>query len=267
MSDFDGLLNARDVGGLPTAAGGRVQEGRLLRSADPSTASQRDLDRLERLQVRTVIDLRSDWEVNTPPPLPRGADRVHIPLVRAKDQQHAEQALQRGGLLAYYEVLSDRAAGQLAHAIDVVAQSAAGVLIHCHAGKDRTGTLVALLLGLVGVKDEAIARDYAQSSPWMRRIGRDLPSTKSYSSSLRKLSPSVFKAHEPTMRDFLTALRARHSTLERYASTNGVTSDTLSTLRHNLVAPRPPGDRDLLGDAPTNPARSDRTDSGAVTHW
>lgn len=198
-SILPGAFNARDVGGLPLAGGGTVRAGVLLRSDALATLTEEGLALLG--SVGSVIDLRTPQEREAAPNrLPPG-DAIRVlerPLLEGAIAQLAPQAtamreqLSRSGpseemlaaLRAQIPTLAELYLSMLEHGAAVFADCAravalpdaadsphGAVLLHCTAGKDRTGVAVALLLAAVGVEREAIVADYARSQdelagPW-----------------------------------------------------------------------------------------------------
>ncbi|HYF57414.1 MAG TPA: tyrosine-protein phosphatase [Burkholderiaceae bacterium] len=176
---LSGAPNFRSVAALPAADGRRVRPGRLFRSDALHRLTDDDLERLARLRIGTVLDLRRDDErASMPTRWPAGAPRD----VRTFDVVPDLQAVRAGG----WRVLIDapdfdaerarrwmvetyeRMPAALAPAVEVeLARLAApgedAVLVHCTAGKDRTGFVVAMALAALGVPRDAILDDYLES--------------------------------------------------------------------------------------------------------
>lgn len=171
------LLNFRDVAdGLGDS---RLQPGRLFRAAQPYHLDDADLALIRQSGIRTAIDLRYDHEQVPPdwqPAINLGLDVVRLPvadqiLPSAHEQELPRERLPRPDsipdghriLAAFYRAIVDQAGTRLAEMVTVVADGAP-VLLHCAAGKDRTGTTVALLLDLIGTDEEAIVADYLRTN-------------------------------------------------------------------------------------------------------
>ena len=191
---FD-LPNLRDLGGLPAADGLRVRSGLLFRSPALARASARDLATLERIGVRTVVDLRSAWERERAPEahlLPAGtayvvADVNRDDVVRSPMWQlHAlETPAQRraafgdGRAEAGFEakfrdfVTGDsprRAFGLLLASL--ASEGALPAVFHCSTGKDRTGWAAAVLLTYLGVGEAEVLADYMAGNEAIRELMR-----------------------------------------------------------------------------------------------
>lgn len=179
-----GTSNLRDLGGYRTSADTLVARGRVYRSealvmpgGRTSYAIYEETAHAQYLGLglRTVIDLRSVGEMRTAPTAWAsvcGADLVEIPIAEGGEGADTNymRLLVTGemtrfdihDMTAFYIRLVENRAEQLGEAIRVVAQSdRLPVLIHCAAGKDRTGVLVALILSALGVPDEQVVDDFA----------------------------------------------------------------------------------------------------------
>ena len=161
--------NLRDVGGLRTEDGAETLRGRLLRSALP-TAKDTVPEGIA-WPPALVIDLRSDGEYEAIHPLAHsGARIVNLPLLSALRPDAAPWE----DLSGPYLVLLDHASMYLVELVREVATSNGATLVHCSAGKDRTGVSIALLLRLVGVPREEIVADYVATTAAEQAIGARL---------------------------------------------------------------------------------------------
>jgi protein-tyrosine phosphatase len=158
----DGLVNLRDVGGLPTASGATTLHGRLLRSESPHALSGPGLRALLEAGLGTVIDLRtvSERERRPSPLTDAGVHTVYAPIF-TDDDPYPDHLTTADEVYCWW--LRERRSGVTAAMTAVADAPAAPVLVHCVAGKDRTGVVIALALRLAGVSIDDIADDYAQS--------------------------------------------------------------------------------------------------------
>lgn len=166
--------NIRDVAGLPTVDGGRTRPGVLLRGdapfADDGPSSPGWPEGLA-WPPGLAIDLRGDVELDHPYPLPATTTRwVHLPVVDALAPdllaRGREDRLAPGEL---YLGLVDAGPSWLPTVLDAVIDGPHPVLVHCAAGKDRTGVVVAVLLRLAGVTRAAVDADFNRTNA--RRVG------------------------------------------------------------------------------------------------
>jgi protein-tyrosine phosphatase len=165
---FPALLNARDLGGYPTADGGKTRWRSLLRSDDLAQLTPAGVQALAEFGVLTVLDLRWSEEIAlNPSPIGTHAPQiryVHLSLLANTPAQWRELA-KSCEKERWKCVVLQKVRPQLKEVLQVIAAAPAGpLLFHCVAGKDRTGLIAALLLTLAEVKPEFIAADYAKSS-------------------------------------------------------------------------------------------------------
>ena len=164
---WDGIFNARDLGGLRAADGRTTRAGALVRSDALTRLTEAGWAALYDHDVRTIIDLRNDFErVAGETPRPVDIDLVHLPLDPLADKEfwapYAESGLHSTPI--YYEPLLRRHPHLVADLVSTVTGARqGGVLFHCASGRDRTGLTALLLLALVGVPADLIADDYELS--------------------------------------------------------------------------------------------------------
>ena len=179
--------NFRDLGGTPTADGAIVRPGSILRSAMPA-ARDGAPDGIS-WPPSVVIDLRSLSESEPQHPLQGlGSQVFKLPLLAALKPG----ATPPSDLPGLYRVMLDYADHNLVEIVRVAGDHSGSTLIHCAAGKDRTGVAVALLLRLVGVAREHVVADYLTSLEHAEAIGRRLALLPGYED--RKALPKSFLA-------------------------------------------------------------------------
>lgn len=257
--EFDSLVNARDVGGIPTRDGGRIAERRLLRSDNLQDLTRADVQRLRDLGVTDIIDLRSLYEVESTGPGPlvgqEGFTFHHFSYFieqHADDSDEAGDAELPGDTLpwagrrdtsitvpdgfasTYLSFLVDRPASVLG-ALRGIAASPGAALVHCAAGKDRTGTTAALALLVAGAERQAVIDDYAASSERMDRIVGRLLGTRTYGANLAHRPMSSHLTQPVTMEAFLDYADDTHGGVEpMLAATIGWTEDDTARMRRSL---------------------------------
>lgn len=165
-----GLRNLRDLGGLPTTDGAVTRTGVLYRSDVPLAGDARP-HAVPVWPPATVLDLRAPAErARAPHPL-AGPDTVVHTIALIDDTRFTGAAADRlpprsdltAWFVALYRLMSvDRPAAVVA-AVELAARSASPLLVHCAAGRDRTGVVVALLLLAAGVEPEAVMADYRRT--------------------------------------------------------------------------------------------------------
>jgi protein-tyrosine phosphatase len=164
---WDGCRNVRDLGGLPTADGGRIRAGALVRADALERLTAEGWAALWDHDVRTVIDLRNDDEIGEDDaPRPDGLTTVRLPLDGIEDMDFWQHWIHRPefGTPHYYLAFLERFPERPARVLAAIAHARpGGVAVHCGIGRDRTGIVALLALAFAGVPAEAIADDYALS--------------------------------------------------------------------------------------------------------
>jgi len=236
---LEGCLNFRDLGGYPTAEGRTVRWRQAFRSDALHLLTPADIAVVrDDLAVRDVIDLRSSAEVRSEGQGPLAEEDIrfhHLPLfdgeVRAEDRERAAQV----SLADRYMFLAELAQDRIGRVIGTIATADAGAVFHCAAGKDRTGVISAIVLGLLGVPDDVIVADYVATQDNLDAIVERLNSLEGYRTMLAELPPDTMHANPETMMEFLERMRSRHGTMERYAREAGLSDDVVARLRARLL--------------------------------
>ncbi|MFQ5513755.1 MAG: tyrosine-protein phosphatase [Myxococcota bacterium] len=238
---LNGCLNFRELGGYPTRDGRHLRRGLLYRSDALHHMTDEDVRHVrEELGVRAVIDLRTTVEVRSEGPGPLTQPPVayhHLPLFdgEASKANEAEPRELPDDLGHQYFLLLRAATGPVAHILELLAFCRAPAVYHCAAGKDRTGVISALLLGLLGVDDEKIVEDYVYTSRNLDRIIERLRQTPSYHTLFERLPPSTLHAEPETMIGFLGRVREEFGSMTGYALAAGVRRETLAGLEARLL--------------------------------
>jgi protein-tyrosine phosphatase len=161
----EGTSNLRDVGGYPTHAGGSVAWRTLLRSDSLHRLDRRGVAGLAGLDLRTIVDLRSDMEVEQRPSAVVG---LPVRIVRAPIVRDPAGLPPLPDLAAEYRYMIDECGDAISAAVrELCAPGALPALVHCAAGMDRTGIVIGLVLAVLGVPDELIEMDYSLSSVYL----------------------------------------------------------------------------------------------------
>ena len=228
-----GTYNLRDVGGYPTVGGGTTRWRTLLRS---DALHRLDHGGWGTLAVRTVVDLREDREHDLAPHAVGG----HPVAVRRMPLLGRLGTLPEGWTLAdLYRLVVDERGPRLAATVGLLAESGAlPAVVHCTAGKDRTGIVVALVLSAVGVDDATVAADYALTSQYL--VGDYLLEARERRERLaRQGLASSTEAHLACEPDLILGVLARVRELAGDAGTylvrHGLPEEHLAALRAALV--------------------------------
>ena len=252
--ELEGAVNVRDLGDLPTSDGHKTARARLLRADNLQELSPADITKLVRdLGVTTVVDLRSSNELAAEGPAPldavagvRHAHHPVLPEVGASTDVIADALLVRrqmdksryprdpvcGHYLGYLEDRPDQVVG----ALRSVAHSAGAALVHCAAGKDRTGVVVALALTVAGVPAEAVVADYAASGESTEAIMARLRRSRLYSRDVTSKPAQLHRPRAETMAAFLEQMDARYGGVASWLTDHGLSAADLAALRVKLRA-------------------------------
>jgi hypothetical protein len=238
---FGNVFNFRDFGGYRTTDGRTVRWGRLFRADDLCRLDAGDLARLGELGVRTVVDLRRPEEITRRGRVPE-ADYTYVHAhVEHSDWPVGEFPTPQSRvdyLVERYLDLAELGGEGLGLALRTIADpQAAPVVIHCVAGKDRTGLVAAFTLYALGVGEDDIADDFALSelaeeSNW-NWYGAQYPDTHMDAFPRRWEVYTV--APREAMPEFLAALRKRHGSVEQYLESIGVGPDHVGAMRAHLL--------------------------------
>lgn len=263
---LDGTTNTRDLGGLPTADGGTTRSGRVLRSDNLQTLSADDVARLvEDVRLREVVDLRTTAEVLLEgrgplravpgvrhrhftllperghhtdvfaveeadvPELPAGWAESILPRQVADTDQGEPPAVR-----SYLGYLAHRPDNVLA-ALRALAEPTDGAtVVHCAAGKDRTGIVVAFVLAVAGVPDEEIVADYALTAEVIDDLVAKLAASPTYAEDMVRRDVASHTPRAETMQRVLELLGERHGGPRGWLAEHGFGADEQGALRARL---------------------------------
>jgi len=225
---FEGCVNFRDLGGYRTADGRMVAWRKLFRADGLNKLTDADLALMTDLGLATVIDLRTLDEAEQRGSFPTerlDVTYVGLPLT---DVLPATEELPEWKEAAYvatrYAAMVSEGGPVLRSAIDALATGGAlPAVMHCSAGKDRTGVLSALVLAFLGVPDETIVEDYALSAAAMGRLLERLKAEyPEAQDAVERFAPAILHVVPETMEQFLAELRSRYGTYGELAASLGV---------------------------------------------
>ncbi|NLG55590.1 MAG: tyrosine-protein phosphatase [Rhodococcus sp.] len=233
--ELAGVHNLRDVGGY--RAGARTTRwGKLFRADALHELDGEGQRRLNDLGVGLVVDLRDATEIEHAPDALDGVEcrHVHHPIFDGPTN------LGPAGfnLSALYTMILETHADRLTQAVQMVASEPEGVIVHCTAGKDRTGLVIALALSAVGVDDRDIAADYSLSEvmlagEWADRMIAKF--TQRYPDSDSDITGIVTSSPAAVILGSLKAVRENHGDAAGYLRSHGMDIGDLDRLRSTLL--------------------------------
>jgi protein-tyrosine phosphatase len=243
---LDAVHNFRDLGGYPARDGAVTRWRTLFRSDGLYRLTVDDRETVRGLGLATVIDLRSQAELDERGRFPHEqlpVDFLHLPVIDTTWEHYADAADMEAVAfltMAYTEML-EVGWQRFAAAIHALARpSALPAVFHCAAGKDRTGLLAALVLSAIGVPRLVVLHDYALTTAGIQRM-REWVLRESPEMAARMLdAPDAFMAAAPEALDIiLSRLCAEHGSIEAYLVAIGVSTDVQERLADLLLDPVP----------------------------
>jgi protein-tyrosine phosphatase len=253
-----GAPNFRDIGGHKTSDGMQVRYGVVFRSSELSRLSESDVAVLRGLGVRLVFDLRSDGErTHRPSRWPEGTATEHLAGALLTDIRAGHGKLRdilvedpsrdgaRRMMLESYRLMPARAAARLNQFLRRLAEGSTPAIIHCTAGKDRTGFLCACLLLALGVPKPTVYADYLLSA---EHIDLDEMATTTYEvvaaqlrvDASREMVDVINSVAVEYLDSSFASVDQEFGSLSAYFEHCGVDAELMRQLRERLLEPQSP---------------------------
>lgn len=240
--ELQGAYNVRDLGGLRVKDGRRTRQGLIYRGDSLDNITPADAAVLfDKLGIGTIVDLRTKAETEL--------SGLAFPVQRYRYSVLAEGRLGQepfpsddpAELAKVYLKNLEGGRAAVKGTFDVIGTNLrAGVatLYHCAAGRDRTGIMSALLLGLVGVSDGQIAVDYVQSNRNARRVTKKLAENPLYANH-ESHQREVIMLDERAIIGFMRLLREEDGGPRQFCLDSGVSEETIATIEDLFVTDSP----------------------------
>ena len=241
--ELEGCFNFRDLGGWRTTDGRATRWNSLFRADSVHLMSDADVQHArDELGVRTLIDLRSDLEVQfggVGALADSVALRQHAPFrSRPIDAPAAAGSDDRSpdAMVAQYLGILEHSSDLIIDAVDALSRDGAlpGVFF-CAAGKDRTGVLSAVLLGALGVVEGDIVEDYVLSAETIDRVIGRFGANPNSPDMYRDLPASHFAPVAETMHRVVATVHEQYGSFGDYVQSKGLPAERLHALRNALL--------------------------------
>ena len=238
---FEGCFNFRDIGGYKNQDGKTVKKGLYFRTGRQDRMTERDLAQLSDLKISTQIDLRKPDEVKDQGKGPletMGANYINIAVIPEGGSDQLSKLVGDTGIsgkryLGYLEFGPTswlRLFGILAE------QENLPVVLHCTAGKDRTGVSTAFLLSVLGVSRDVIEADYLLTNLDTERQADFIERTVGYPEGYdRKSMITAAGVPEDAMSDFLDGVESKWGSVIEYLEKIGVSREQMEKVRNNFL--------------------------------
>ena len=249
---LDGVHNFRDYGGYAAASGARIKSGVLWRSAQHGDASEADLAAIDALDLKTVIDLRGPSERDAKPCRRSAGFAAQVfayPEETAGLALHTQaadgvvtEAEARAAMLRLYDGIAFREnlVPMLRCHFEVLKRNEGPSLVHCVAGKDRTGFAVALVQHALGVSRDEIVADYMLTNVAGNIEARIAAGAQQIRAHRGAITDATIRVLMGVEEDYIAAafnaVEARHGDVDRYlAEVIGVDAAAVEALRRDYL--------------------------------
>ena len=232
---IDPLLNLRDLGGYPTASGGTTKFGVFIRSEAPCELPQSSVQRIKAYGITGTVDLRGESESRLRPssletPLP-----YHLCPVSG-----GAESFSTAGTINWGQVYIGRCEDNrqwVCTVLDLAAKEEGGFLFHCTTGKDRTGIIASLLLGIAGVDHRDIQADYCVSEVYLQPLYARirLGEVSLGRSPDHAYDDSLFQTPYTAIKALLDYLDTTYGGILPYLTAIGVSESTIECIRCKFV--------------------------------
>ena len=238
---FEGCFNFRDIGGYPTKEGKKIKKGIYFRTGRQDRMSEKDLAELKDLKISTQIDLRKPEEIldqGKGPLENMGADYINIPIIPDGGSDQLSRLVGDTGIsgkryLGYLEFGPE----SWLKIFEILAnKDSLPVVLHCTAGKDRTGVSTAFLLSVLGVDRDLIEADYKLTNLDTERQADFIENSGGFPEGVdREAMILAAGVPEDAMTVFLDGVESRWGSVLGYLEEIGITKNQMNVIRDNFL--------------------------------
>ena len=238
---FEGCFNFRDIGGYLTKEGKKIKKGIYFRTGRQDRMSEKDLAELKNLKISTQIDLRKPEEIldqGKGPLENMGADYINIPIIPDGGSDQLSRLVGDTGIsgkryLGYLEFGPE----SWLKIFEILAnKDSLPVVLHCTAGKDRTGVSTAFLLSVLGVDRDLIEADYKLTNLDTERQADFIENSGGFPKGVdRETMILAAGVPEDAMTVFLDGVESRWGSVLGYLEEIGITKNQMNVIRDNFL--------------------------------
>ena len=238
---FEGCFNFRDIGGYLTKEGKKIKKGIYFRTGRQDRMSEKDLAELKNLKISTQIDLRKPEEIldqGKGPLENMGADYINIPIIPDGGSDQLSRLVGDTGIsgkryLGYLEFGPE----SWLKIFEILAnKDSLPVVLHCTAGKDRTGVSTAFLLSVLGVDRDLIEADYKLTNLDTERQADFIENSGGFPEGVdREAMILAAGVPEDAMKVFLDGVESRWGSVLGYLEEIGITKNQMNVIRDNFL--------------------------------
>lgn len=220
------IENMRDIGGY-LVENRRLPYGKIIRSNLPDKITKNDLDNLERMGVKTVIDLRNEDEIKKAASVFEGNQcfkLLHYQMNGGGNIPNTSKDVP----ISYMKMLEGKE--EIYKIFKVLAEEEKGVLYFCNAGKDRTGVVTALILMTLGVDKKDIIADYTLSNVYIMDSLREFEKNSTNKNIKEIITPKM-----EYMEEFLNYFDEKYKTIDNYLHEIGITEEEINKIKNKYL--------------------------------
>ncbi|KAH6674919.1 tyrosine/serine phosphatase-like protein [Halenospora varia] len=257
-----GIPNFRDLGGYPITSptNHSIKREVIYRCAEPSRVTKDGIETMQRLGITHIYDLRSDQEIKRYEAAGRGGivewegcERVFVPVFKNQDGSPEGLAVRyrnyatggtEGFTKAYTDILRSAPPSYRTILLHLAYEPSKPLIVHCTAGKDRTGVICALVLSLCGVDDEVVAQEYSLTevgltTEWKEKVIQHLMKNPVLKDN-QQGAWNLISAKKANMLATLQLIKDEFGGAEGYVTEKcGLTKEEVKMIRSNLIVEKP----------------------------
>ncbi|MGK7936512.1 MAG: tyrosine-protein phosphatase [Xenococcaceae cyanobacterium] len=225
-----GCLNLRDLGGYATSDDKFTSWRTLLRGDSLHRLSPENQQAIIEYGVKTIIDLRTLSEVNREPYVLSKSPEIsyfNLPLIEEED---FPQLMAKKSLLEHNYFSLEKRSPKIKEILEIIATKQTAVVIHCAAGKDRTGIIIALLLAIAQVPVKTIAQDYQLSDRYLTSFYANIQEE-----AIKKGFAHMLLSPAEVIMDTFSYLDEHYGGVNGYLQTIGINQEQIKRLQTILV--------------------------------